>query len=480
MSARLRTALVVLPALLFTTSCGDSTPTSPVQPVSIETESLTEAIEGQAYVQQLEAAGGSGGYSWVLAAGSLPVGLTLAPAGTISGIPAASGTSSFRVRATDEAGQVATADLAISVVQALAVHTAALPDGVEGEDYTASLQAVGGRGTYTWRLTGGDAASWLTISATGVLTGTATVAGTSAVAVAVTDESGQEATRQLDLMVLEPLEVAPIDLPAATQGRDYASQLVATGGDGAYGWSVESGALPPGMSLAGGGALTGTPEEGGTFAFTVQVTDGADRVATRALSLTVHRAPTIQTTGLPPGDIGVPYTAQLMATGGTGTYSWSVITGALPDGLTLSAAGVVSGTPTAEGSASFTVQVVDDASAVHTRGFTIVVAETGDLVSGVPVTGLTGEAGSARYYSIDVPTGATQLTVSISGGTGDADLYIRHGALPEEFAYDCRPLRQGNEETCVRTSPDVGRWYIMLRGYVAYTDVSLTATVTQQ
>lgn len=214
---------------------------------------------------------------------------------------------------------------------------------------------MGGRGTYTWRLTGGDAASWLTVSATGVLTGTATAAGASAVAVAVTDESGQEATRQLDLMVLEPLAVVPIDLPAATQGRDYASQLVATGGDGVYGWSVESGALPPGMSLTGGGALTGTPEDGGTFTFTVQVTDGADRVATRSLSLTVQRAPTIQTTGLPPGDVGGPYTAQLTATGGTGTYSWSVITGALPDGLTLSAAGVVSGTPTALGSASFTV-----------------------------------------------------------------------------------------------------------------------------
>lgn len=145
MSARLRTALVVLPALLFTISCGDSgTPTGPVQPISIETESLTEAIEGQAYVQQLDATGGSGGYSWVLAAGSLPVGLTLAPAGTISGIPAASGTSSFRVGATDAAGQVATADLSISVVQALAVHTAALPDGGGGGG-VRRVAAGGGR-----------------------------------------------------------------------------------------------------------------------------------------------------------------------------------------------------------------------------------------------------------------------------------------------------------------------------------------------
>ena len=480
MSAHLRTALVVLPVLLITTSCGDSgTTTGPVDPISIETEILTEAIEGQAYDQELEATGGSGAYSWVLAAGSLPTGLTLAPAGTISGVPAAPGTSSFRVRATDAAGRVATADLSILVVQALAVHTATLADGVRGEDYTASLQAVGGRGSYTWRLTEGDAPSWLTISGAGVLTGTPSASGASEVRVAVTDESGQEATRQLNLMVLEPLAVVAVDLPSASQGRDYAAQLVATGGDGVYAWSVEAGTLPSGMTLAAGGALMGTPGDGGTFTFTVRVTDGAQRVATRALSLTVLRAPTIQTTGLPPGDVGVAYAAQLTATGGTGSYTWSVIAGALPDGLTLSAAGEISGTPTANGSASFTVQVADEASAVHNRGFSIVVANVGELVSGVPVTGLTGDAGSVRYYSIDVPIGATRLTISISGGTGDVDLYIRHGALPQEFVYDCRPLRQGNDETCERTDPDVGRWYIMLRGYIAYADVSLTATVTQ-
>lgn len=481
MFARLRTAFVVLPALLLTTSCGDSnTPTGPIrEPVSIETESLTEAIEGQAYNQHLEATGGSGSYSWVLAAGSLPSGLTLAPAGAISGTPAAPGTSSFRVRATDTAGQVATADLSISVIQTLAVHSTTLPDGVAGEDYVASLQAVGGRGGYTWRVTGGDAATWLTVSDTGVLTGIATAAGASNVTVAVTDESVQEATRELDLLVLDPLAVAPIDLPAATQGRDYAAQLVATGGDGAYAWSVESGALPTGMVLAGGGALTGTPQDGGTFTFNVQVTDGADRVATRSLSITVQRAPTIQTTGLSPAVLGEPYTAQLTATGGSGSYTWTVITGSLPDGLTLSTSGLVSGTPTTEGGASFTVQVVDDASAVHTRGFTIVVAaEIGELVSHVPITGLAGEAGSVRYYTIDVPPGTTQLSISISGGTGDVDLYVRHDALPQEFVYDCRPLRQGNEETCVRTYPDIGRWYVMLRGYIAYADVTLVAAIS--
>lgn len=476
MHPRVRAALLVLSSILIAASCGDSDPTDPVDPVSIETESLAEAIEGQGYSQQLEADGGSGGFSWGLAAGSLPSGLTLAPAGAISGTPIAPMTSSFRVRVTDAAGQTATADLSIAVVQALAVHTGTLADAIVGEDYAVQLQAVGGRGTYTWSVTGGEAASWLAVSSDGVLSGTPATSGASTVTVAVADESGQEVTRQLPILVLEPLAVAAISLPTATQGRAYAAQLVATGGDGSYTWDIESGSLPTGVGLASGGALTGTPEDGGAFAFTARVTDGSGRTATRPLSLTVERAPTIQTVSLPPGDLGEPYAAQLVATGGTGTYAWTVTDGALPDGLTLSAAGAISGTPTTLGSASFTAQVTDEASTTHTRTLTIVVAEIEELASGAAVTGIGGDAGSVRYYAIEVPTGATELTVTTSGGTGDVDLYVRHAALPGEFAYDCRPLREGNGETCTFTPPTAGQWYIMLRGFAAYAGVSLVAT----
>ena len=272
------------------------------------------------------------------------------------------------------------------------------------------------------------------------------------------------------------LTVAPISLPAATQGRVYAAQLLATGGDGVYAWSLESGTLPTGMALAGDGALTGIPAEGGTFTFTVRVTDGAARTATRGLTLTVNRAPTIAISSLPPGQPGEAYAAQLVATGGTGTYTWSLADGALPDGLTLSAAGSITGTPTTVGSTTFTVRVTDAASVTHAREFTLVVAQVAVLVSGDPVTGIAGEAGSERFYGIVVPSGAPGLTVSISGGTGDVDLYVRHGDLPMAYVYDCRPLRSGNDETCTFTAPASGHWYIMLRGHAAYTDVSLVAS----
>ncbi len=473
---RLRNAVFGLCCVLIVVSCGDD-PTAPTDPISVTTLSLAEAIEGLSYGQQLEATGGSGPYGWILAAGSLPSGLTLAPSGAISGTPAAPGNSSFRIRVTDSGGRTATADLTLSVVHSLALHTGTLPEAVVGSGYSAQLQAVGGRGTHTWSVTGGDGSAWLSISSTGQLSGAPAASGTYAVTVAVTDESGQQATRHFILSVLDPLAVAATHLPVATQGRLYATQLVATGGDGVYNWELEASALPAGMSLGSVGELTGTPEEAGTFTFTARVIDRGGRTAEGTLTLRVERAPTIQTISLPPGEPGQPYAAQLMAIGGTGTYAWMVTEGSLPDGLTLSAAGAVSGTPTTVGSNPFTVQVTDEAAATHARAFSIEVASVEALVNGNPVSGIEGEAGQVRYYSIEVPASASRLTVTISGGVGDVDLYARRGALPAQYVYDCRPLRPGNEEICTFSPPflTAGHWYVMLRGYTVYEGVSLLA-----
>lgn len=475
MYAAARMTITVL-CILLVVGCSDSAdPTAPLPPVSIPTQSLAEAIENQVYGQQLQATGGSGGYSWVLAAGSLPAGLTLSPGGTISGTPVGSGSVGFRVRVTDSGGRTAAKDLSIPVVQTLAVHTWALADAEVEEPYSAQLQAVGGRGALDWSLTG-EAGSWLAVSSTGVLSGTPPAAGATSVTVQVADASGQQASQQLSLIVRAPLVVAAMDLAPATEGRAYAAQLVATGGDGTYTWGLEAGSLPAGMAVTAGGSLMGTPPSGGEFTFTMQVTDGAGRSATGPFSLVVERAPTIQTGSLPPGELEEPYMSQLQASGGTGGYIWSLTEGTLPEGLTLSSTGAISGIPIAVGSFPFVVRVTDDAAATHSRAFTLVVAQIQELVNGVPVTGIAGEAGSARYYAIEVPQGTTELTVAISGGTGDVDLYIRRGELPQEYVYDCRPFRPGNEETCTVTSPAPGYWYVMLRGYAAYADVQLAGS----
>jgi hypothetical protein len=476
MQWRERAALIALS--MCVASCSDAGPTEPDVPVTVETETLAEAIEGRAYSQALEAVGGSGSYTWAVTSGSLPAGLSLSPQGTIAGTPSVPGPTAFQVRATDSDGRTATADLAIEVTGRLTVHTSALSDAVAGVAYDGQLVAVGGRPDHTWTRTGGTAGAWLVVSTDGKLTGAPDAAGSFTVAVAVADASGQESTRELALVVRDPVAVVTTAMPEATEWRPYGVQLEASGGDGGYTWDVVDGGLPAGVELGAAGAITGSPEEPGSFPFTVQAVDGIGLTATRPLTLVVEPAPLVRTTGLPAGTPGVVYSTALQAVGGTGAYAWSLIDGALPAGLALSTAGVVSGTPSASGSYAFTVRVTDEADATDRRDLSLtVVDELQTLENDVPVAGLWGDAGSNRYFVVDVPAETGQLTVSISGGTGDADLYLRHGTLPQDYAYDCRPLRQGNDETCTAATPASGPWYVRLRGFEAYQGVTLVATL---
>lgn len=88
-------------------------------------------------------------------------------------------------------------------------------------------------------------------------------------------------------------------------------------------------------------------------------------------------------------------------------------------------------------------------------------------------TDLSGATGSWTHYYVDLPAGMTSLNVTMSGGTGDADLYVRQGSQPTESSYDCRPYRSGNNETCAIDNPGSGRWYVSLQGYQAYSGVDL-------
>src|SRR5690606_4536569 len=89
------------------------------------------------------------------------------------------------------------------------------------------------------------------------------------------------------------------------------------------------------------------------------------------------------------------------------------------------------------------------------------------------VNDLAASTGNALYYSIDIPSGAENLVFQITGGTGDADLYIRRGAQPTTSSWDYRPYLWGNEETVTVASPQAGIWYIMVRAYQSYSGVTL-------
>ena len=100
------------------------------------------------------------------------------------------------------------------------------------------------------------------------------------------------------------------------------------------------------------------------------------------------------------------------------------------------------------------------------------------LCSGSTVTGLAASTGNwSPYYSIVVPSGASSLTVSISGGTGDGDLYVRKSYHPTLSSYTCRPYLTGNSETCTISSPAAGTYYMAVEAYATYSGVTLKVTV---
>ena len=178
------------------------------------------------------------------------------------------------------------------------------------------------------------------------------------------------------------LRISTQSLAAGTQNVDYSAPLDATGGTSPYTWSLLSGALPAGLTLSSGGTIAGTPTVAGSFTFTVGVADSAPTPATASvqLGLTIAGKVTIMTTFLPAGPVNAAYSATLSAVGGVTPYTWTLASGSLPAGLTLSSAGAISGTPTTAGSSTFTVQVADSEStpSTDTAQLSITINNTGD------------------------------------------------------------------------------------------------------
>src|SRR5262249_46125985 len=111
-------------------------------------------------------------------------------------------------------------------------------------------------------------------------------------------------------------------------------------------------------------------------------------------------------------------------------------------------------------------------SGVTLKG-TYTASTTATLTNGVPVTNISGAAGSQQFWKLNVPAGQAKVVFTITGSSGDADLYVRFNALPTTSTFNCRPFTSTSNETCTFTSPAAGDWYVMIRGYTAYSGVTL-------
>src|SRR5262245_55382312 len=214
----------------------------------------------------------------------------------------------------------------------------------------------------------------------------------------------------------KPPQITTTSLPQGTAGTAYTAQLAAKDGDPPYQWSINTGLLPTGISLSAAGALSGTPTASGTAGFSVKVTDTQSATDTQALSIVINPAPlTVTTSSLPNGTVGTSYSQTLTASGGTGGYTWNITAGALAQGLAVSAGGTIGGTPTASGTANFTVKVTDSSNANASKPLSITVtpAPLSITTSSLP----SGTAGTA--YS---------QTLAASGGSGGYAWTITAGA----------------------------------------------------
>ena len=235
------------------------------------------------------ATGGRAPYIWSLTSGTLPPGLSLTPGtGVISGTPTTTGSYPITVQVTDSETTPATATgsftITINPIPPLQVTTSSLTVGTQGVRYSDSLAATGGVPPYSWSLSSGPLPAGLTLSGTGVISGTPNgLSGSFPITVQVTDTLGNHASSSgLTLPISAgPLVVTTAALPTGTQSVPYSATLAAAGGTPPYTWSIRFGTLPNGLSLnTSTGVISGTPTGTGDSSLEFQVKDSASPPAT--------------------------------------------------------------------------------------------------------------------------------------------------------------------------------------------------------
>src|ERR1019366_7205107 len=290
------------------------------KPLQIATSSLPAGTVGVAYSQALSASGGSPPYSWAVASGALPAGLSLSAGGTLSGTPGTAGSSGFTVRGRGSAGGSATAALSLTInPPALRITTTSLPAGTVGVAYSQALGASGGSPPYSWSVASGTLPAGLSLVAGGTISGTPGAAGASSFTVRVTDSASASSTAALSITINPAaLGITTSSVPAGSVVAAYSPAPFASGGSPPYSWAVASGALPAGLSLAPGGTISGTALSSGFLGFTVQVADSVGTKTTKAFAIEILPAPVqITTSSLPVSTVGASYSQTLTATGGS-------------------------------------------------------------------------------------------------------------------------------------------------------------------
>ncbi len=405
--------------------------------IAVAPLSLPDGAVGSAYSYSLSATAGTAPFTFSVVSGALPSGLTLSSAGLLSGTPDVAGQSAFGIGVTDATGCSASLDYVFDVFPVAPVSTIAAVPGplaLSSANPCVTVPVVYTRGEATpvrgvkvtlqldpamlqlctpahpessitlgsWAdafpntilqvLALGGGAYQVDLVTLGLPCGITTGGTLFDVHVASAGPDGDALigvtavkSRDCDntpVPVLAgaqdtvrvqnaPLAIDPATLPNALAGVAYSQSLTASGGIGPYTFSVVAGALPAGLTLDAAGLLSGVATVTGSFSFTAGATDAGGVPGTRAYTLSVACSPiTVTPSSLPVAQVGVPYSQTLVATSALTPVTWSVTSGALPAGLTLSpTTGEIAGTPLAAGFASFTATATDPAGCTGAESY---------------------------------------------------------------------------------------------------------------
>jgi hypothetical protein len=423
--------------------------------LAITTSSLPEGTINQPYSTAVSASGGAVPYTWSVSP-ALPGNLSLDTAtGAISGTPttAATTTHTFTVRDSSAPSQTVDQTLSLTFKPPLAITTTSLPDAGIAAAYNEPIETVGGIGPLTFSIVQpgtGTLPSTLSLNpATGVISGTPTApAGTFPFTVRVADPGGQQDTKDLSVRVTPttPPVITTTSLPGGRTGQPYNQRVRTTGGIGTLAWSVSAGSLPSGLTLdPTAGTISGSPTSGGTFNFTLTVTDSVGQSDTQDLSISITPL-SIITTSLPSGSISQSYSQTVQTSGGIGALTFSISSGSLPPGLNLNpSTGVISGTPILPArTSSFTVRVADSGGQVDTQNLSITI----NLFNAPNITTTTlpaGIVGQPYSQSLHATGGIGALTWSLSSGSLPGGLTIN----PTSGAISGSPTNAGTSNFTV-------------------------------
>ncbi len=449
-----------------------------ISPFSLYTTTLNDASVGVAYSSQIPVWDNTGTVTFsVNPSSAMPAGLAVSSGGLISGTPTQAGTFSFTLIETDGSGATVNIGFSLRVSHISIAGAPILPTVTAGVPYTYTFTATGGLSTLTWSATG--LPSGITLSGSGVLSGTTTSTGFVALVVTATD-GVVPVSRRFTLFLVLPnpgelgFSTSGTALSDATVGQSYVSGLNPSGGSPPYTWSVASGSiLPPGLNLLsnsllppnftpGSTVLGGAPSTAGNYDFTLIATDSLGHQVASTFSLHVSAINILSGTLMTPVT-GVAYSQQFTAVGGTAPYTFSasplsLTEEMLPPGITLSASGLLAGTPTSTGPYEFRLTVQDGIGNTFSRSYGLTATNSfglavegtnpGDITAGMGVAESLSTSGTSTYtwsvVSGTLPAGQSLVSGSVLGAPASSTYVVGQATTPGVYVATLRATDNAN------------------------------------